>query len=83
LIRTGTRALSLRAVSGVMTVIADHDTWVVPSNRALWIPAVTEHAIRMSGPVSMRAIYLDREVAAAVAEDCKVRWFSFLLCFAR
>jgi AraC-like DNA-binding protein len=73
------RAQLTWAVSGVMTVTADRGTWVVPPNRALWIPAETEHAIRMSGPVAMRAVYLDRKVAASVADDCKVILVSPLL----
>jgi AraC-like DNA-binding protein len=73
------RAQLTWAVSGVMTVTTDHGTWVVSPNRALWIPAETEHALRMSGPVAMRAIYLDHRVAAAVAEDCKVILVSPLL----
>jgi AraC-like DNA-binding protein/mannose-6-phosphate isomerase-like protein (cupin superfamily) len=73
------RAQLTWAVSGVMTVTAARGTWVVPPNRALWIPAETEHAIRMSGPVAMRAIYVDRVIAGAVAEDCKVILVSPLL----
>jgi mannose-6-phosphate isomerase-like protein (cupin superfamily) len=73
------RAQLTWAVSGVMSVTADRGTWVVPPNRALWIPAETEHAIRMSGPVAMRAIYIDRAVAGAVAAECKVILVSPLL----
>ncbi len=73
------RAQLTWAMSGVMTVTAVRGTWIVPPNRALWIPAETEHAIRMSGPVAMRAIYVDRVVGRAVAEDCKVILVSPLL----
>jgi AraC-like DNA-binding protein len=73
------RAQLTWAVSGVMTVTADRGTWIVPPNRALWIPAGTEHAISMSGAVAMRAIYVDRAVAQSVAEGCKVIVVSPLL----
>lgn len=73
------RAQLTWAARGVMTVTAVRGTWVVPPNRALWIPAGTEHAIRMSGPVAMRAIYIDRIVAKAVTEECKVILVSPLL----
>jgi AraC-like DNA-binding protein len=73
------RAQLTWAVSGVMTVTAARDTWIVPPNRALWIPAGTEHAISMSGAVAMRAIYVDRVVARNVAEGCKVIVVSPLL----
>jgi AraC-like DNA-binding protein len=73
------RAQLTWALSGVMTVTAARGTWVVPPNRALWIPAQTEHAIAMSGAVAMRAIYVDREIAATIAADCKVILVSPLL----
>lgn len=66
------RAQLTWAVSGVMTVTAARGSWVVPPNRALWIPARTRHAIRMSGAVAMRAIYVDPGVAGAAGADCKV-----------
>jgi AraC-like DNA-binding protein/mannose-6-phosphate isomerase-like protein (cupin superfamily) len=67
------------ALSGVMTVTASRGTWVVPPNRALWIPARTEHEVRMSGAVAMRAIYVDPGVAGEVAAECKVILVSPLL----
>ncbi|MBV8120503.1 MAG: helix-turn-helix transcriptional regulator [Alphaproteobacteria bacterium] len=73
------RAQLTWAAAGVMTVTAARGTWIVPPNRALWIPAGTEHAIRMSGAVAMRAIYVDAVVAEAVAVDCKVILVSPLL----
>ncbi len=73
------RAQLTWAVSGVMTVTAARGTWVVPPNRALWIPAGTEHTIRMSGAVAMRALFIDPRVAGAVASSCKVILVSALL----
>ena len=66
------RAQLTWALSGVMTVTAPRGSWVVPPNRALWIPARTRHAIRMSGAVAMRAIYVDPAVAGAAGAECKV-----------
>src|SRR6202043_3587737 len=43
------RAQLTWAATGVMTVTAARGTWVVPPNRALWIPGAIEPAIRMSG----------------------------------
>jgi AraC-like DNA-binding protein/quercetin dioxygenase-like cupin family protein len=73
------RAQLTWAASGVMSVTAASGTWVVPPNRALWIPAGTEHAIRMSGAVAMRAVYVDPVLAKRVARDCKVILVSPLL----
>jgi AraC-like DNA-binding protein len=66
------RAQLTWAASGVMTVTAARGSWVVPPNRALWIPARTRHAIHMSGAVAMRAIYVDPGVAGAAGGECKV-----------
>ncbi len=41
-----------------MRVDTDSGSWVVPPNRAVWIPAGFEHAIRMTGSVRMRTVYL-------------------------
>lgn len=76
---THPRAQLTWAEFGVMTVTAARGTWVVPPNRALWIPAGTEHAIGMSGRVGMRAVYVDRGVARGVAETCKAVTVSPLL----
>ena len=48
----------VHAVTGVMRVTAENDTWVVPPRRALWIPARTVHDIRCVSLVKMRTIYL-------------------------
>jgi quercetin dioxygenase-like cupin family protein len=62
------------ALSGVMTVTASRGTWVVPPNRALWIPAGTEHEVRMSGAVAMRAIYVDRGWRETSLRSVKSSW---------
>ena len=55
------------AVSGVMTVTTPHGTWVVPPQRAVWVPPRTDHESRMSGHVQMRTLYLRRDAAAQAA----------------
>ena len=45
------------ASEGVMTVSADAGTWLVPPERAVWMPAGIVHRIRMQGPVAMRSLY--------------------------
>ena len=45
------------ACRGVMTVRTREGVWVVPAQRAVWIPAKIPHSIVMSGAVSMRTIY--------------------------
>jgi AraC-like DNA-binding protein/quercetin dioxygenase-like cupin family protein len=60
------------AFEGVMTVETGQGTWVVPSHRAVWIPAEIEHSIGMSGWVSMRTLYLEPGLARALPRRCFV-----------
>src|SRR5579863_8552186 len=46
------------ASRGVMTVRTIDGAWVVPTRRAVWIPASLPHTIKMSGAVEMRTLYL-------------------------
>jgi AraC-like DNA-binding protein len=67
------------ASRGVMTVRTTDGTWVVPTHRAVWIPAAVPHTITMSGVVAMRTLYLKRRIAAALPRDCCVLNVSPLL----
>jgi AraC-like DNA-binding protein/quercetin dioxygenase-like cupin family protein len=60
------------ASRGVMTVRTSIGAWVVPTHRAVWIPAKTPHTIAMSGNVAMRTLYLQPRLAAALPRDCCV-----------
>jgi AraC-like DNA-binding protein len=60
------------ACKGVMTVRTSAGTWVVPAQRAVWIPARTPHSILMSGVVSMRTIYLHARLAQLPRACCVV-----------
>jgi hypothetical protein len=60
------------ACKGVMTVRTSAGTWVVPAQRAVWIPARTPHSILMSGVVSMRTIYLRARQAQLPRACCVV-----------
>lgn len=62
----------LYASRGVMTVHTDAGTWVVPTYRAMWIPARVAHSISMSGAVAMRALYLRPRLASALPRICCV-----------
>lgn len=69
----------LYASRGVMTVRTDEGTWVVPTQRAVWIPARVAHSITMSGAVAMRALYLKPRLAIALPRICCVLNVSPLL----
>lgn len=60
------------ASRGVMTVNTSTGSWVVPSRRAVWVPAHVEHEVEMSASVSMRTLYLRPGLAATLPQDCCV-----------
>ena len=60
------------ASRGVMTVRTDVGAWVVPTHRAVWIPASVPHSITMSGTVSMRTLYLRPRLARTLPRTCSV-----------
>lgn len=67
------------ASAGVMTVRTSQGTWVVPAQRAVWIPARIAHSIAMSGAVSMRTIYLRARMVRQLPRTCCVVNVSSLL----
>src|SRR5690348_11225359 len=73
------RAQLVFAAQGVMVVWTEQGTWVVPPNRAVWMPAETEHAIRSWGDVAMRTLYIRADVAEALPAQCCVIAVSPLL----
>lgn len=69
----------LFASKGVMTVRTNHGFWVVPPQRAVWIPAETPHSVALSGHVSMRTLYLLPKLCRALPRQCFVMNVSSLL----
>jgi AraC-like DNA-binding protein len=53
---------------GVMRVRAGNTAWIVPPNRALWVPAGVEHEIRTTGYVRMRTLYSMTRLCSALPE---------------
>lgn len=52
------RAQLLYAVAGVMEVTTAEGLWVVPPQRAVWLPPNTDHAMRARGAVALRTLYV-------------------------
>lgn len=48
----------IHATAGVMEIRAGRRLWLVPPQRALWIPPRLPHALRARGPVSLRTFYI-------------------------
>jgi AraC-like DNA-binding protein/quercetin dioxygenase-like cupin family protein len=46
------------ASSGLMRVSTTDVAWLVPSTRAIWLPAGERHAIEMRGTTTMRTLYV-------------------------
>jgi len=55
-----------------MSVRTKEGSWVVPTLRAVWIPARTAHEVRMSGRVRMRTLYLKPHLARGFPRSCEV-----------
>ncbi|MFC3675906.1 AraC family transcriptional regulator [Ferrovibrio xuzhouensis] len=84
------RAQLLYAVSGVMRITAEEmpagqaaarpkGIWIVPPQRAVWIPSGCEHEVRMVGPVQMRTLYVEPDAAPGLPAQCRVIEVSGLL----
>jgi AraC-like DNA-binding protein len=69
----------VHAVTGVMTVRTRKGLWVVPPQRAVWVPGRTSHAIEMAGVVTMKTIYLEPRLARRMPRSCCVVQVSPLL----
>jgi AraC-like DNA-binding protein len=75
------RGQLLYAATGVVTAITAEGSWVVPPQRALWIPPGVIHEVHMDGQVSTRSAYVTRPVAeaAGLPPHCRVIGVSPLL----
>lgn len=60
------------ASRGVMTVHTPDGSWVVPPQRAVWVPGGVTHRIETSGAVAMRSLYLVPGLARAGPKRCAV-----------
>jgi AraC-like DNA-binding protein len=58
------------ASEGVMWVHTAQGDWVVPPNRAVWVPAGIEHGIEMTGKVFVQTIYLAADVSGNLPRRC-------------
>ncbi|MGO4810273.1 helix-turn-helix domain-containing protein [Cupriavidus sp. 2MCAB6] len=59
------RAQLIYAVAGVVEVTAGQSLWLVPPQRALWMPAGVQHGMRARGMVSLRTLYIRPEACPA------------------
>ncbi len=73
------RAQLIYATAGTMRVATDQGMWIVPPQRALWMPGGVRHWIKMLGDVSMRTLYLRSNAAPFMPTTCHVMPVTALL----
>lgn len=66
------RAQLIHATAGTMRVATDDSVWMVPPQRALWMPAGTRHGIVMLADVTMRTLYVREDAARFMPDMCSV-----------
>ncbi len=60
------------AARGVMTVDTQDATWVVPPQRAVWMPPAVRHRLKAAGAVELRSLYIRPDAAARMPATCEV-----------
>lgn len=67
------------AESGVVRVMTRAGIWIVPPQRALWIPPGMRHEARAESVVALRTLYLDAATSGLFGARCRVLVVSSLL----
>lgn len=73
------RAQLLYACAGVMSVVTREGAFVVPPQRAVWLPGGIEHEVYYGVPVSLRTLYIEPRVHPQLPTQCRVLEVSDLL----
>src|SRR5262245_51626784 len=58
------------ASQGVLWVHTAQGDWVVPPNRAVWVPQGIEHSIEMTGSVLVQTLYLLPRLGHSLPKQC-------------
>jgi AraC-like DNA-binding protein len=67
------------ASAGVLHVWTERGAWVVPPQRAVWVPAGLRHGIRCAGACALRFLYVDPGWEAGLPAACSAVTVSPLL----
>lgn len=73
------RAQLVYAITGVKSVTTDHASFVVPPQRAVWVPGGVAHEVHCRGHVSSRTLYIDPRARSDLPKTCRVLEVSDLL----
>ncbi|MFJ2987145.1 AraC family transcriptional regulator [Collimonas sp. NPDC087041] len=76
---THRRGQLVHAISGVLVVRAAQGSWVVPTDRAVWLPSKAEHEVSAASNVKIRAVYVEPDARPALPQSCRVVAVSTLL----
>ncbi len=60
------------ASAGIMTVETEQGMWVVPPQRAVWIPSGVRHDVTSSGQLAMRSVYIEPDTVSWLPATCCV-----------
>ncbi|WP_426723959.1 AraC family transcriptional regulator [Enterobacter cloacae complex sp. 292E8] len=69
----------LHTLSGVVRVDSASGCWVVPPGRGVWLPAGTQHSLRITGNVAARTLFIDPLARADLPATCQIVQISSLL----
>ena len=75
------RGQLIYAYSGLMTVTTGSGAWIVPPQRALWMPPGIAHEIKVSGDLKMRTLYFEPNTPSELAfpRSCAVIEMTILM----
>ncbi|MFC3050501.1 AraC family transcriptional regulator [Kordiimonas pumila] len=73
------RSQLVYAIKGILTIITDDGSYILPPQRALWIPAGVEHMATCRSDVSIRTLYIEPDARANLPKKCRVIEVSELL----
>lgn len=62
----------LYATEGLMQLYTNNEIWLVPNDRAIFIPANMEHSLKMLSDVTMHSLYIDTKSNIHDSEQLKV-----------
>lgn len=60
------------AIDGVLQVHTDHGFYLVPPQRAVWVPAQLQHRVSCPANTCLRSLYLEQAPADWAATQCRV-----------
>ncbi len=58
------------ARAGVMSLVTERTSFVLPPSRAVWLPAGLSHQVTCLGPVSLQVLYIDPALPSSLTNCC-------------